>query len=171
MEILFPKCNLYKKIGRKIQINMFVVIYLMNIISFDLIFCRLQWKKDELKKNLLITQNFVNRLNVSLKSAENMESPENIAAALAEMLATSEKLMNQRFDLNAKISSIENDIFIANHKLKIASSSIEEIHKDINFAMKQGMSWICPVCGVHYHNGLPEQLNISSDFCLAEKLC
>ena len=62
-----------------------------------------------------------------------MESPENIAAALAEMLATSEKLMNQRFDLNAKISSIENDIFIANHKLKIASSSIEEIHKDIKF--------------------------------------
>lgn len=99
-----------------------------------------------------------------------MESPENIAAALAEMLATSEKLMNQRFDLNAKISSIENDIFIANHKLKIASSSIEEIHKDINFAMKQGDELICPVCGVHYHNGLPEQLNISSDFALAEKL-
>jgi len=127
-------------------------------------------EKDELKKEFTYNQNFVNRLNVSLKSAENMESPENIAAALAEMLATSEKLMNQRFDLNAKISSIENDIFIANHKLKIASSSIEEIHKDINFAMKQGDELICPVCGVHYHNGLPEQLNISSDFALAEKL-
>ena len=127
-------------------------------------------EKDELKKEFTYNQNFVSRLNVSLKSAENMESPENIAAALAEMLATSEKLMNQRFDLNAKISSIENDIFIANHKLKIASSSIEEIHKDINFAMKQGDELICPVCGVHYHNGLPEQLNISSDFALAEKL-
>lgn len=127
-------------------------------------------EKDELKKEFTYNQNFVSRLNVSLKSAENMESPENIAAALAEMLATSEKLMNQRFDLNAKISSIENDIFIANHKLKIASSSIEEIHKDINFAMKQGDELICPVCGVLYHNGLPEQLNISSDFALAEKL-
>ena len=36
--------------------------------------------------------------------------------------------------------------------------------------MKQGDELICPVCGVHYHNGLPEQLNISSDFALAEKL-
>lgn len=127
-------------------------------------------EKDELKKEFTYNQNFVNQLNISLKKAENMESPENITAELTEMLATSEKLMNQRFDLNAKISSIENDIFIAKHKLKIASSSIEEIHKDINFAMKQGDDLICPVCGVHYHNGLPEQLNISSDFALAEKL-
>ena len=127
-------------------------------------------EKDELKKELTYNQNFVNQLNVSIQNAKNMKSPENITVELAEMLTVSENIMNQQFDLKAKMSSIENDIFIGKHKLKNTSLSIEEIHKDINFAMNQGDMLTCPICGVHYHNGLPEQLNISSDFALAEKL-
>ncbi|QAT50987.1 hypothetical protein EQM14_15105 [Caproiciproducens sp. NJN-50] len=86
------------------------------------------------------------------------------------MLTASEEAMNQQFDLKAKMSSIENDIFIGKHKLRVTSSSLNEIHKDTDFAMNQGDELICPVCGIHYRNGLPEQLNVSSDFALAEKL-
>lgn len=127
-------------------------------------------EKDELKKEFTYNQNFVNQISVSLQNIKDMESPEKIAAELADMLIASEKVMNQQFDLKAKMSLIENDIFIGKHKLRIASSSLDEIHKDIDFAMNQGDQLICPVCGVHYHNGLSEQLNISSDFALAEKL-
>ena len=131
---------------------------------------QLTMEKDELKKEFTYNQNFVNQISHSLQNAKEMESPEKIAAELADMLTASEEAMNQQFDLKAKMSSIENDIFIGKHKLRVTSSSLNEIHKDIDFAMNQGDELICPVCGIHYRNGLPEQLNVSSDFALAEKL-
>lgn len=130
----------------------------------------LTMEKDELKKKFTYNQNFVNQISTSLKCAKNMDNPDKVAAGLEILLSASEKIMNQQFDFKAKMSLIENDIFIGNHKLRIATKSFDEIHKDIDFAMNQGDELICPVCGIRYYNGLSEQLNVSSDFALAEKL-
>lgn len=131
---------------------------------------QLTFEKDELKKEFIYNQNFVTQISTSLKYAKNMENPEKLAAELAEFIDAAEIIRNQQFDLKAKMSAIENDIFVNEHKLRMATSSLQETHQDIDFAMNQDDELICPTCGARYRNGLTEQLNVSSDSALAEKL-
>jgi len=131
---------------------------------------QLQIRKDEIKLELQHNKQFVERLSTALQMADNIGNPEQLESHLKNLINTLDADRNHQIELRERISTFENDIFVGQQKLHMAQNSMQETQDDIEFAMEQDEVLICPTCGAHYQNRLSEQLNISSDFALNEKL-
>lgn len=126
--------------------------------------------KDDKKKELEYNQNFVSRISSTLTQIEDMHSIDDVLKKIESLLSKSEELKKIQFSYNADMNVLENDIYINQHKLHIVEHNLMEIKKDIEYAMSQDDKLVCPICGAIYDNGLPEQLNITSDYAHCEKL-
>lgn len=131
---------------------------------------QLQIKKDDIKSELQHNKQFVDRLSNSLQKSNDIENPEQLEAYLNSLIDSLDIDRKHQIELREQISTYENAIFISQHQQHILQDSIQETRADIDFAMTQDDELICPTCGTHYKNQLSEQLNISSDFALNEKL-
>lgn len=127
-------------------------------------------EKDDKEKELDHNKNFVSRIISTITQVENAESVENIAIDIEIMLAKAEELRKEQFSYSAKMTVLENDIYLNQQKLNAVEHNLAETQMDIKFAMNQEDELVCPVCGAIYQNGLVEQLNITSDYAHCEKL-
>lgn len=131
---------------------------------------QLKIRKNEITLELQHNSQFVERLNTSLQTAVNIENPEELESHLENLIKSIDRDRKIQLELSERISNVENDIFVGKHKLHLLQNNLQEIYNDIDFAMTQEEELICPTCGAHYHNRLIEQLAISSDYALNEKL-
>ncbi len=127
-------------------------------------------KKDEKKKELYHNQNFVTRISSALKQIGNIKSIDEITKNIENLLAKTEELRKIQFSYNAEMAVLENDLYVSQLKLRTVEHNLEEIEKDIEYAMKQDDELVCPICGTIYMNKLDNQLNITSDYAHCEKL-
>ena len=126
--------------------------------------------KDDKKKELNYNQNFVSRISSTLVQMETIESVEEVTKDIESLLVKAEDLRKMQFTYNARMTVLENDIYVNQHKLYMAEHNLAETKKDVEYAMNQKDELICPFCGTIYLNGLNEQLNISSDYAHCERL-
>ena len=126
--------------------------------------------KDDKKKELNYNQTFVSHISSTLTQIKDMESVDKVATNIESLLAKLEKLRKMQFSYNAEMNTLENDIYVNQHKLHIVKHNLVETKKDIEYAMSQDDELVCPICGTIYTNGLNEQLNITSDYAHCEKL-
>lgn len=126
--------------------------------------------KDDKKKELNYNQNFVSRISSTLTQIEDMQSVDKVTTNIESLLAKTEGLRKMQFSYNAKMTVLENDIYVNQHKLHAVEHNLTEAKKDIEYAMSQDDELVCPICGTIYANGLDEQLNITSDYAHCEKL-
>lgn len=131
---------------------------------------QLVMQKDDKKKELSYNQNFVSRISDTLTQTENLSSIEEALANSEKLLAQANHIRKKLFAKKAEMMIYENEIYVAQHKLNMVKHSLVETEKDIEFAMEQENELMCPTCGATYLNGLSEQLNISYDYALCEKL-
>ncbi len=127
-------------------------------------------ERDDKRKELNYSQNFVSRITSTVSMMEKIECVEDVTKKLELLIAEAEKMRKIRFSINAEMTVLENDIYVNQQKLHIVSHNIKETQKDIEYAMMQNDELVCPICGTVYSNGLEEQLNITSDYEHGEKL-
>lgn len=112
---------------------------------------------------------FVNRIE-GIISSSNAMSPDDVQKALEELLATTDVLRKKQFDIQSTIAHTENELFIINQQLRSAKKNQLEAKKDAFFAMGQGDTIICPVCGAQYDNSIEKQLHIAAEHAASENL-
>lgn len=127
-------------------------------------------EKDDKKKELNYNQSFVSRITSTLTQMENIESIEEVTTDIESLLAKAEELRKEQFSCNAKMTVLENDIYVNQQKLHAVEHNLTETKKDIEYAMTQEEELVCPICGAIYSNRLNDQLNITSDYAHCEKL-
>lgn len=126
--------------------------------------------KDDKEKELNNNQNFVSRISSTLTQIDDMHSVDEVTTNIESLLTKSEKLRKMLFSYDAEMTVLENAIYVNQHKVHIVEHNLEEVKKDIEYAMSQDDELVCPICGTIYANGLDEQLNITSDYAHCEKL-
>lgn len=126
--------------------------------------------KDDKKKELNYNQTFFSSISSTLTQLEDMHSVDEVTTSIESLLAKSEDLRKMQFSYNAKMTVLENDIYVNQYKLHAVEHNLAEVKKDIEYAMSQDDELVCPICGTIYANGLDEQLNITSDYAHCEKL-
>ena len=126
--------------------------------------------RDDKKKELNYSQNFVSRISSTLMQMDDMQSVDEVTTNIDSLLAQTEELRKTQFSYNAEMTVLENDIYISQHKLHTVEHSLAETQKDIEYAMSQDDELVCPICGTVYSNRLDNQLNITSDYAHCEKL-
>lgn len=131
---------------------------------------QLTMTKDEKKRELSHNQSFVSRISNNISVIEDKDSMDKITVNLENLIKKGEELRKKEFAIKTQLAIIENSIYVNKHKLHIVERNIEETAKDIHYAMEQEDVLVCPTCGATYSNGLPEQLNITSDYAQCERL-
>lgn len=112
---------------------------------------------------------FVNRIESIISSSVAM-SPDDIQQALEKLLASTDTLRKNQFEIQSDIAHTENELFIINQQLRAARKNQIEAKKDARFAMTQGVTVICPVCGAQYDNSIEKQLHIAAEHATSENL-
>ena len=112
---------------------------------------------------------FVNRIESIISSSAAM-SPDDVQQALEDLLAATDALRKEQFEIQSAIAHTENELFIINQQLRSAKKNQIEAKKDASFAMTQGDTVICPVCGAHYDNSIEKQLHIAAEHATSENL-
>lgn len=130
---------------------------------------RLKAEIDENRTEYAHNESFVNRIG-SIIDEQEMFSPTEVQEKLNGLLSSTEQLRRELFNLESELANVENTIFISKQQLKLAERNQEDNKKDANYAMSQGEAIVCPVCGMHYDNGLEQQLHIATEYATAENL-